>query len=805
MKSKQRLSGAIKLACLVLAGSFAVSAQAATYEKSLGDLKSQWHVVEDYCTKCHNFDDYAGGIDLSLMSPEDVAANPEIFEMMLRKLRASVMPPPSQDQPSKKLRWDFVATLENALDSYAAENPNPGRVGLHRLNRTEYVNAVRDITGVELDPELSLPKDDNSDGFDNIAAVLKISPAFLDQYIDSARRISDRAVGSSAPLNQPELYRVDTSNQGRHIQGLPLGTRGGVLVEHEFPVDGDYTITVPGIAGAGYTLGMEYEHTVVVTLDGKKILQESIGGGEDLRKLDQIQAPAVAELNGRFRNIPITVTSGKHEIGVAFIARSFAESDEFLGSIGSNRGMERIARMRGVQIDGPLQTNGVIGTESRAKVMICEPSAPAQEIDCARQIMANLARQAFRRPVSDADLEAPMRFYAQGREQGSFDAGIKNGMMAIFTSPKFLFRAEIPQAGAEPGSAVAISDLELASRLSFFLWTSVPDDELLDMASRNALHTGNNLKSQIDRMLKDPRSSAMVNNFVFEWLRLRDLAKVNPDTEIFPTYNRGLQDAFEDEIRYFVTDLIQQDADVHQLLTSDTTFLNEDLALHYGITDVKGDQFRKVKLEQEERRGLLGKGGVQMVTSYANRTTPVIRGAYIMENFLGVPPANPPQNVPAFPETQEGAAFAETVRSRLAGHRDNPACAGCHDIMDPLGLAMENFSAIGQWRERELAAGNVPIDASGQLADGTPLNGVNDLREALVARPDQFAQVFTEKMMTYAMGRGVEAHDMPAVRKVVSDAAKDGYRISALIKGIIASDQFQKTLVPTDSMQVGNR
>ncbi len=806
MLMKRKSSLAIRALLLGAGGMVLGSAASAQpdYATALADMKQHWSTIETYCTECHNTDDYSGGVDFTQFSAEDVAQDPELFEMALRKLRGNVMPPPSQEQPSEDERWSLIASIENTLDSHAAEHGDPGRVGLHRLNRTEYVNAIYDMTGVKLDPELVLPKDDNSDGFDNIAGVLKISPSFLDQYIAAARLVSDQAVGSPNPRNETVFYPVDSSHQGAHIHGLPLGTRGGALVEHIFPVDGDYTLTIPGMASAGYTNGMEYEHTVVVTLDGEKIFEKSIGGGEDLRALDQIQAPAVAEINGRFKDIPITVSSGPHKIGVAFIARSFAEGDEFLHDLGVNRGMDRIARMRGLQITGPLQTSGIMHTPMREKVMICEPAAPAQELDCARQILSNLARQAFRRPLVEDDLTAPMAFYAQGREQGSFDAGIKNGMMAILTSPKFLFRAEFAPENAVPGAVVPLGDLELASRLSFFLWSTLPDAELVDLASRGELRKGDNLQQQVARMLADPRAGALVDNFVFQWLRLRDLANIDPDPEIFANYRPALLEAFQDEIRYFVTDLIRENKSVLDLMTSEYTWLNEDLALHYGMSDIKGDQFRKVHLTQPERFGLLGKGGVQMVTSYANRTTPVIRGAYVMENFMGVPPANPPPNVEAFPETPEGVMVAETVRERLERHRDNPACAGCHDVMDPIGLSLENFNAIGEWRIRDSDAGNIPIDASGRLADGTPLNGVNDLRAALVKRPEQFVQVFTEKMMTYALGRSVEAHDMPAVRKIVREAADDNYSFAAIVNGIIDSDQFQKMTIPADGAQIGS-
>ena len=779
--------------------------QALDYKTAMQDLKVQWKAIETYCEKCHNSDDFAGGVDFTLYTPETMVEHADVFERALTKLRGSVMPPPNQkEKPSKDERWTLVKTLENALDAHAAENPDPGRVGLHRLNRTEYVNAIAEITGVKLDASFVLPKDDNSDGFDNNAGVLKVSPAFLDQYIAAARQVSERSVGSPNPRNDVATYRINGAHQSSHIAGLPLGTRGGLLVEHEFPVDGDYTLTIPGVAGAGYTLGMEYQHTLVVLLDGKVILKKDIGGGEDLRKLDQEQAPAVAELNARFKDIPITVKSGKHQIGVAFVARSFAQSDEFLGSIDTNRGMDRIARLSSLQVKGPFKTNGVINTDSRNMVMTCTPKAPTEEVSCARQIFANLAKKAYRRPITDEDLTAPMRFYTVGREQGSFDAGIKNGMMAIFTSPKFLYRAEIPAPGTKPGSIVPVGDLELASRLSFFLWSSPPDTTLIDLAARGELRKGDNLQKQVARMMADSRARALVDNFVEEWLRLRDLPNVNPDTTIFPTYRNGLVADFTKEITLFVGDLIKTDAPIHDMLTSDTTFLNEDLAMHYGIKDVKGSNWRKVKLGQQERYGLLGKGGVQMVTSYANRTTPVIRGAYIMENFLGVPPANPPRNVPAFPETAEGQAVAQTVRERLVKHRSNPVCAGCHDIMDPLGLALENFNAIGEFRLRDSDAGNAPIDSSGQLADGTPLHGINDLRKAMVERPDQFALIFTQKLMTYALGRGVEAKDMPAVRKIVQSSANKQYRFTSIVKGIIESDQFQKMSVPAEDPKVGS-
>ncbi len=788
--------GIALMGALMLLGRPAQAADAA-----LETLQSEWSTLEQYCASCHNFDDYAGGIDFSFSTPATVAEEAEIFELALKKLRNSVMPPPSQQQPSEEQRWRFISALENALDSHAAAHPNPGRVGLRRLNRTEYVNAVRDILGVELDPELVLPKDDNSDGFDNMANVLKISPSFLDQYIGAARLVSELAVGNTNPRTETVSYSMDPSWQGSHIHGLPLGTRGGVLVEHNFPVEGDYVFNIQGLASAGYVLGMEYKHTVILTVDGERVFQRDIGGDEDLLALDQIQAPAVAEINGRFQNIRVRLGPGRHRIGVAFIARSFAESDEFLHDLSGNRGMGRIARARALEIVGPLDASGNIETPSRRQLMVCQPRGTNEELACAEQILGNVAKKAFRRPISAADLDAPMRFFASGWENGSFDDGIKQGLMAILASPKFLFRAELGPEEAEPGQVVEITDLELASRLAFFLWSSPPDNELLERAAAGQLKDRTILGSQVRRMLADPRAAALVNNFAFQWLRIRDLDAVDPDPEIFPRYNRGLLRAFKEEIALFIQSILEEDRGVVDLMTASHTYLNEELALHYGMTDIRGNQFRRVELPMPERHGLLGKGAVLMVTSYANRTTPVIRGAYIMENIQGVPPAAPPPDVEAFPETPEGAAVALTVRERLEVHRDNPACAGCHDVMDPLGLALENFDAIGMWRDRDSDAGNTPIDSSGRMGSGKPVNGVNDLREALVERPEQFVQTFTEKLLAYSIGRTVEAHDMPAVRKIVRGAEDAGYRFSDIVMGIIESEQFRKVAVPEAAVQ----
>tara|TARA_R110000824_G_scaffold288508_6_gene476925 strand:- start:31742 stop:34165 length:2424 start_codon:yes stop_codon:yes gene_type:complete len=768
---------------------------------ALDALTENWQTIERYCMDCHNFQDYSGGIDFTLFDPADVVPEAETFELALTKLRTNVMPPPNQPQPDEASRWELIASLERALDEHAATNSNPGRVGLHRLNRSEYINAIYDLTGVELAADV-LPQDDSSGSFDNIANVLKVSPSFLDQFISAARLVSSTAIGDPEPRVEISTYAMDSSDQTSHIHGLPLGTRGGVLVEHVFPVDAEYAFSVGGLITRLYHLGFEYKDDLIITVDGVEVFRRNIGGEEDLKYLDQQQATAIADINSRFSDIRIPISSGKHAIGLAFIEHSFAESDEPLHHTGVNVGMKRISVAETLSIAGPYEPTGVIKTASRQKIMICEPASPAEELDCARRIFTNLATQAFRRPLTGTDLTAPMQFYAEARENGNFDAGIKNGMVSILTSPKFLYRSELAPGDVQVGEAFVLSDLELASRLAFFLWSSVPDTQLIDLAARQVLSSPEVLESEIERMLADSRATALIDNFAFQWLKLRALNEADPDDESYPKYDPGLRDDMIQEMRLFIGSIMQEDRSVVDLLSADYSFINERLALNYGIADIRGDQFRRVQLEDEVRHGLLGKGAVLMVTSYANRTSPVLRGAYIMENLIGVEPASPPPNVEAFPETPEGADIALTVRERLESHRANPSCAGCHDVMDPLGLALENFDGIGAWRERDSDAGNELIDASGRLASGEPINGVVDMREALLRRPEQFVQTFTRKLLSYALGRTVEYHDMPTVRSITRAAGEDDFKFSAIVKGIINSDQFRMSTVPETELTI---
>jgi hypothetical protein len=569
-----------------------------------------------------------------------------------------------------------------------------------------------------------------------------------------------------------------------------------LLVEYLFPADGDYKLNIGGLASAGYVRGMEYRHTLIATIDGIKVFQAQIGGEEDMKAIDQLQAPAVAAINGRFQNIPVKVTAGPHKVGVTFIARTYAQSDEVLYSFKPGNGEERIPRVGTVEVMGPFNPAGLSDTPSRKRIFVCRPATNSaqvpnarEETACATKILSTFARRAFRRPVTDSDLEAPLAFYQSARATGDFDTAIRDGLTTILASPKFLFRAERLPANVAPGSVYRISDIDLASRLAFFLSGRPPDDELLEVAEKGRLSDAKVLDGQVRRLLADPRSKSLVTSFAFQWLKVRAIDNIDPDAVVFPNFDESLRDAFRREIELFVDSILREDRSVLDLLTADHTFVNERLALHYGIPNVRGERFRRVTLTDTNRWGLLGKGSTLLATSYANRTAPVLRGAWILENIIGTPPAAPPPDVEGFKENKEGEK-ARSVREIMEQHRSKPSCNACHGVMDPLGFALENYDAIGEWRAKDRYAGTV-IDASGKLVDGTPVNSPADLRQALMRRPEQFAQTMTEKLMTYALGRSVEYYDMPAVRAIVRNAARDNYRFSAIVMGIVKSAPFQ--------------
>ena len=763
---------------------------------------------------CHNQRLKTANLTLDTMDLARLSEHADVWEKVVRKLRGGLMPPPGMPRPNQVVVTGFVSWLERSLDQAAAANPNPGRVALHRLNRAEYAAAIEELLALRIDASAFLPQDDEADGFDNVASVLKVSPSFLDQYISAARIVSTRAIGNPSPRTTSASYRpARGTDQGVHIDGLPLGTRGGLLIEHLFPADGDYKLNIGGLATAGYVRGMEYRHTLVVTIDGVKVFSGQIGGEEDLKAIDQQQAAAVAAINSRFQNIPVKVTAGPHKVGVTFIARSFAESDEVLYDFKPGGGEGRIARVGSLEVVGPFDPSGLSDTPSRRRIFVCHPStslvtgpstaAAQEEAACATKIFSTFARRAFRRPVTEGDLEAPLAFYRAARETGDFDTGIRDGLTTILASPKFLFRAERlpgPNDGVAPGAVYRINEFELASRLAFFLTGRLPDDELLDVAEKGKLADAKVLDAQVRRLLAAPASKSLVTNFAFQWLRVRTIDTVDPDAIVFPNFDDSLREAFRKEIELFVGSILREDRSVVELLTADHTFVNERLALHYGIPNVRGEQFRRVTLTDPNRWGLLGKGSVLLATSYANRTAPVLRGAWILDNILGTPPAAPPPDVEGFKENKEGEK-AKSVREIMEQHRAKPSCNACHGVMDPLGFALENFDAIGEWRSKDRYAGTA-IDASSTLVDGTPIHGPADLRNALMRRPEQFVQTVTEKLMTYALGRSVEYYDMPSVRAIVRDAARDNYRFSSIVMGIVKSAPFQKRKAPEESVDL---
>jgi len=722
----------------------------------------------------------------------------------VRKLRGNLMPPPGGPRPEPTVTDEFVASLEGALDAAAeARGPKAGRVALHRLNRTEYATAVEELLGLRIDARSMLPADLSSEGFDNVATVLGVTPTHLDQYIAAARDISIMAVGDPAPEPGRAEYRSDRENRTTHVDGLPLGTRGGLRAEHLFPTDGEYAISltvssIPGSELRGYPYGwLEYRHELVLTLDGKPVFSDTIGGPEDQKALDQGQIQAVDAIRERFRDIRVNVKAGRHSIGAAFVARSFAEGDYLLEPLTPGEGVPDIPRLFALEILGPYAPSGIGElTESRERIFVCYPESAEDERSCAREILTNLARRAFRRPVADDDLAPLLEFFESGNAADGFEAGIQKGLMAILASTKFLYRAEPgePPAGIAPGQDYAITDLELAWRLSFFLWSQGPDDELLGLANEGRLSDDAVLDAQLTRMLADPRSESLVSNFAFQWLAVRRLDAIDPDPRLYPNFDEDLRRAFREEMRLYLDSILRADRSVLELLAAPHTFVNERLARHYGIGDVRGDQFRRIELEDSNRQGLLGKGSVLMVTSYPDRTSPVLRGAWIMEHIFATPPTSPPAGVETDLAPVPGD-IPRSVRERLELHRTESSCNQCHGVIDPLGQALENFNAVGEWRTAERDSG-VAIDSSGRLASGVEVDGPEALRAALVGKPERFVQALTEKLMVYALGRGLEYYDMPTVRAIVREAASEDYRFAALVRGVVKSTPFMMRSAP---------
>jgi mono/diheme cytochrome c family protein len=750
--------------------------------------------VDTYCVGCHNSKAKAGGLTLDTLGLDQVYEHADVWEKALRKLRGRQMPPPGSRQPDQKEIDAFVAWMEAELDGPptggSRVRPVAGHVGIQRLTRTEYGTAVNHLLGIELDAESLLPAEIEVHGFDNIAAALSISPAFLDQYVAASRVAAKMAVGEAKPKLTSAYYPQPlTADQPGHVDGLPLGTRGGMTFRHTFPADGEYRVSIGDLGIDLYTRAVETRHTVIVLVDGHEVFRESLGTPEDLKLIDQGGAPARAAIMKRFTNIPVQVKAGTYDVGVTFIERARIESDEFVGFLPGDefsRGDRAPRVIGGVRVEGPFNSPGMSETPSRRKIFVCR----TQDKACARRIAGNLAREAFRRPVTAADIDSLMPYFDRGRAPG-FDSGVEQMVAAILVSPEFLFRAiKIP---ASAKDAFPLSDLELASRLSFFLWSQGPDDQLLKIAAAGRLHAPDVLQAEALRMLKDRRASSLIRNFALKSMDLDNLREVEPDPNLFPTFNDQLRKDLSTEVESFVGSVLVEDRNVGDLLTADHTFLNERLAKHYGISSVLGPQFRRVTLDNPQRFGLLGKGAVLLKTSYGDRTSPVLRGAWILDKLMGTPPTPPPPDVDTDLSQPKGAP-PKTLRARLESHRSKPGCNQCHGVIDPIGLAMENYDAIGRWRDRDGEA-TAAIDAKTVLPNGRPVDGPAELREALFGGRDLFVRAFTEKLMMYADGRELEYFDMQQVRAVVRRAASQDYRLSAIVSGIVASDAFRMQAV----------
>jgi len=717
-----------------------------------------------YCQGCHNDRLKTGGLSLQQADPSQVSRSPETWEKVVRKLRAGMMPPSGAPRPERAALDEFAGRLETSLDKNAAQHFNPGTVGLHRLNRAEYANAVRDLLALHVDVSTLLPSDDSSEGFDNIADALGVSPALLESYVGAATKISRLAVGDPGITPATNTWRVPGDfSQTSHVEGLPLGTRGGILFDYTFPLDAEYAFKIRArSAGFGVLAGGE-PVPIEITLDGARV-----NPGKSLTD---------------FR---LPVTAGPHTIGVAMPESNSVGVDDVYAVYADNAGVTSVA------ITGPANPTGPGDTPNRRKIFICHPSSSGDEIACAKRILTSLATKAFRRPVRDSDLETLLGFYQEGRNSGGFEHGIEAALARILVDPWFIFRLEKEPPDAAPGGIYAISDIELASRLSFFLWSSIPDEELLRIAEQNKLHDPQILAHQARRMLADPKASALAANFAGQWLYLRELKNSRPEARDF---NDNLRQSFQRETELFFDSILREDRSVVDLLNADYTFVDERLAKHYGIPGVYGSRFRRVKLPDDSRRGLLGQGSILLVTSVATRTSPVARGKWVLENILGSSPPLPPPNVPALPENATSAKLV-SVREKMEAHRTNPVCAACHKIMDPIGFSLENFDLTGKWRTTD---GGAPVDASSQMVDGTKLSGPASLREALLSRSGVFVSTLTGKLMTYALGRGLKYYDMPAVRAIAREARRNDDRFSSILLGIVKSAPFQMKMKPMES------
>ncbi len=789
----------------------AVRSQAA----QAADAKTYRAFVNKYCVTCHNSRNAQPSsepVDLEKASLDDVLLSAATWERVLRKLSVRAMPPQNMPRPQENEYAAFTTWLANSLDqAWAAHGTAPGRYVVHRLNRTEYGNAVRDLLAIDVDVTSLLPSDGGEFGFDNIATSLKTSPLLLERYVTAAQRISTLTVGDPKEKPGTTEYTINREfSQNAYIEGLPLGTRGGAVVRHIFPADGEYKLAARLFRGIeeGYVgvEGNDSPNTFVLTIDGEEVFSTTIGGPKDheeqSKSLTETQPILDARLTAR-----VKVTAGPHDVGFTWRDRPAQRQDVFEPALRDSQEVHMVGgfpRIHTALIEGPYNVTGVSATPSRDRVFVCRPASTAEQASCAERIFTNLTRRAYRRPVTTADVEAPLAFYRQARENGeTFDAGIRSGLARVLSSTSFLYRVESDPAGIQPGAAHPVSDVDLASRLSFFLWSSIPDERLLNLATSGSLRQPGVLAAQVKRMIADKRADALINNFTGQWLQLRNLeAKVTPDLLMFPDFDDNIRKGFRRETEMLFGYILRNDRSALELLSADYTFLNERLAKHYEIPGVYGERFRQVKLTDPNRFGLLGHGSILSMTAVATRTSPVFRGVYVLTTFLNTPPLPPPPNVPTLEESNKKTeSVPKSLREQLELHRQNPACSGCHRVIDPPGFALENFDSVGQWRTA--MSNGAKIDGNGVLADGTKVSGPVELREAILSRPEAFITNITQRMMIYALGRGLEPSDMPVVRRIVKQAGKNGYRLSTIVNGIIESAPFQMR-TRLDSAQPSN-
>jgi mono/diheme cytochrome c family protein len=762
-------------------------------------------IVQKYCVGCHSDKGKAGGLSLVDFDPARAEQQAETTERMIRKLRAGMMPPPGARRPEADALTAFATALEARVDSAAALHPNPGRRTFQRLSRAEYARSVRELLDIDVDVNAFLPPDTISAGFDNIADAQAMSPTLMEGYLRAASKMSAVAIGDKTASPTEFTVKVPrTQSQMHHVDGTPWGTRGGVSLTYTFPADGDYTfrIMLHSIPTGGlYGSISSRNEQIEIAINGERAALVDID-----YKMDERDA------NGMNLTTPrIHVKAGPQHVTAAFLQRFEGPVDDLMAPIdytladtevGDAVGITTLPHLRDFSITGPFKVTGVSDTPSRRKIFICRPLAPAEEIPCARKIVSRLVGQAYRRTPSGEDVESLMTFYADARKGADFESGVRAAVQALLASPHFLFRLEEMPAGARPGQIYRLTDLDLASRLSYFLWATGPDAELLKVATNGTLHLPAVLEKQVRRMLSDPRADALSTRFASQWLRLQDVDKIKPDALLYPSFDNGLAESYKRETELFFDSLVREDRDILDLFNADYTFVNERTAKVYRIPNITGDAFQRVTVTDENRRGLLGHGSILMQTSIADRTSPVQRGKWIMEVLLGSPPPPAPPNVPPFDDTKAATESGQTlsVRQRMEEHRKNPACASCHRVIDPLGLSLDNFDVVGAWRIKD---NGVAVDPSGKLYDGTELNGPVSLRRALLAHAETLIRNFTENLMAYALGRRVEYYDQPAIRAIVKKAAQHDNRFSSFVVGIVTSAAFQmsKTDVPTTTVE----